>query len=100
MWHELADTLIAVVESVQAPPGSGLYVKEAEVEMPLEVMGAVRKGELIVYGSPPHSRWKAGVLPPVGMGRIHVELVEAAPPSARPPQDGKGEGAGEAHREQ
>ena len=96
MWYELADTLIAVVESVQAPPGSGLYVKEAEVEMPLEVLGAVRKGELIFYGSPPHSRWKAGVLPPVGMGRIHVELVEAA----TAPRDEKGEGAGEAHREQ
>jgi hypothetical protein len=64
-------------------------VTEADIEMPLEVLGAVRGGELIFYGSPPHSRWKAGVLPPVGMGRIHVALVE----------DEKGEGAGEAHRE-
>jgi hypothetical protein len=77
MWYELADTLIAVVESVQAPPGSGLYVTEADVELPLEVMGAVRGGELIFYGSPPHTRWKSGVLPPVGMGRIHVALVDA-----------------------
>jgi hypothetical protein len=94
MRYELADTLIAVVESVQAPPGSDLYVTEADVEMPLEVLSAVRHGELILYGSPPHTRWKSGVLPPVGMGRIHVALVEAAA------QDEQGEGDGEAHRVQ
>ena len=95
MWYELADTLIAVVESVQAPPGSGLYVTEADVEMPLEVLSAVRHGELILYGSPPHTRWKSGVLPPVGMGRIHVALVQESPP-----QDEQEEGDGEAHRVQ
>ncbi|MFL6331788.1 MAG: hypothetical protein ACJ754_00430, partial [Pyrinomonadaceae bacterium] len=91
MWYELADTLIAVVESVQAPPGSGLLVTEADVEMPLEVMGAVQNGRLIFYGSPPHTRWKSGVLPPVSIGRIHVGLLEE-------PEEERSEP--EAHREQ
>jgi hypothetical protein len=87
MWHELADTLIAVVESVQAPPGSGLFVTEAEIEMPLEVLGAVRDGQLIFYGSPPHTRWKSGVLPPVSVGHIRVGLLEPTPEVEAEPRD-------------
>ena len=76
VWNELADTLIALVDSVRPPPDSGLVVTEAELEIPLEVGGAVRDGKLIVFASPPHTRWKSGMLPQVHMGRIRVTLEE------------------------
>ena len=85
-WSELADTLVALVEAVEPPAGSGLVVTEAEIDVPLEVQSGVRGGELIFYGAPPHTRWQSGVLPPVHMGRLRVELVEeesAGPTGAR-----------------
>jgi hypothetical protein len=84
MWHELSDTLIALVESVQAPPEAGLVVTEVDLDIPLEAQAGIRNGELVIYGSVPHSRWVAGVLPPVSLGKLHVELLEDAPaPEAR-----------------
>lgn len=79
MLRELSETLAELVESVSSPPGSGLVVTEAEIDLPLEVWGAVRGGELVFYGHPPHTRWKTGVLPPVHMGRLRVELIEEEP---------------------
>lgn len=73
---ELSETLAALVESVQTPPGSGLVVTEAEIDIPLEVRGGVREGQLILFGGPPHTRWKSGVLPQVHMGHIRVVLAE------------------------
>jgi hypothetical protein len=73
-WYELADVLIGLVESVQAPPDSGLVVTEAEMDVPLEVNSAWRNGELIFFGAPPHSRWKSGVLPAIHLSRLRVEL--------------------------
>ena len=73
---ELAEMLIALVESVQAPSASGLVVTEAEMDVPLEVSSAVRQGEVVIFGSVPHSRWQAGVLPLVNQGRLRVELLE------------------------
>jgi hypothetical protein len=75
---ELAEMLLALIESVQAPPDSGLLVTEAELDVPLEVTGGESKGELIIFGTVPHSRWKAGVLPTVHMGRLRVELQDAS----------------------
>jgi hypothetical protein len=77
---ELAEMLVALIESVKAPPESGLLVTEAELDVPLEVTGGERRGELIIFGSVPHSRWKAGVLPPAHMGRLRIELVDDATP--------------------
>ena len=75
-WHELAETLLELVESV-APQGEpGLVVTEAELEIPLEVGGAVDRGRLVFYAGAPHSRWRTGFLPPVHRSRIRVELVE------------------------
>jgi len=79
---ELAETLVALIESVQAPPETGLLVTEAELDVPLEVTGGERKGELIIFGSAPHSRWIAGVLPPAHRGRLRVELVDDATPQS------------------
>lgn len=75
---ELADVLVALVESVQPPPDAGLIVTEAEMDVPLEMSSGVRRGELIIFGAVPHSRWKAGVLPPVHLGRLRVELMDSS----------------------
>jgi hypothetical protein len=75
-WNELADVLLALVESVQAPRDVGLVVTEADLDIPLEVASAMRDGTLVFYGSAPHTRWKSGILPPVHLGRLHVELFD------------------------
>ncbi len=77
LWNALSETLLQLVESVQAPPGSGMTVTEALIEIPLEVQSAVRSGELVFFANPPHSRWKSGVLPDVHLGRLRIELMEA-----------------------
>lgn len=74
----LAETLIALVESVQSPPGFGLTVTEASIAIPLEINVVVEKGRLAFYGAPPHSRWVAGFLPETHMTRIEVRLLEEA----------------------
>jgi hypothetical protein len=74
--RELAQTLIELIESVQPPEDSGLIVTEAELDVPLETSSAVHKDKLIFLGNVPHSRWKAGFLPPVAMSKIRVVLEE------------------------
>jgi hypothetical protein len=80
--RELSATLAAVIEGLEPPPGSGLIVTQAELDLPLEVYGARRGNELVFLGDVPHSRWKSGVLPPVHMSHLTVELV----PSTRSPE--------------
>jgi len=75
MWTPLSDTLLQLVHSMMAPPGTGITVTEALLEIPLEVQGALKNGDLVFYGTPPHSRWKSGVLPEVHMSRIRIELI-------------------------
>jgi hypothetical protein len=75
MWNELSDTLIALIESIEAPPGSGLIVTEAVMDIPLEVRGGVRNGKLVFLGSVPHTRWKSGVLPQIHMSHLRVALA-------------------------
>ncbi|MEZ5426055.1 MAG: hypothetical protein R2747_07315 [Pyrinomonadaceae bacterium] len=74
--RELAQTLIELIEGLQPPPDSGLVVTEAEIELPLESAGAIHGEELIFLADVPHSRWKAGFLPPVAMGKLRVLLDE------------------------
>lgn len=74
--HELADTLLNLIEGVTPPAAHGLIVTEAELDIPLEVTGGFQLGELVFYSSVPHSRWKAGFLPHTHMGRLRIELVE------------------------
>lgn len=69
----LADTLIALLGHVDAPPGMGLWVTELAVQMPLEVRAAVVDGRLELLAQAPHSRWDAGFLPPVQ--RMSARLV-------------------------
>ena len=75
MWVELADTLIGLGRSMQAPPECGIVVTRAEVEIPLEVSVGVRRGRLVFFAMPPHTRWKSGVLPPVHLSRMSFELL-------------------------
>jgi hypothetical protein len=75
MRTELADTLMALAEALIAPVANGIVVTDAEVEMPLEVIAATRGGQLVFFGSAPHTRWRTGVLPEVHVVKLHV--VEA-----------------------
>ena len=71
-WTELTETLVGLIESVQAPADSGLSVYEVTMDVPLEV--TMRPGEdgLVFYGRVPHSRWRAGFLPPVHLSHLDV----------------------------
>ncbi|HEY7036582.1 MAG TPA: hypothetical protein VH482_34960 [Thermomicrobiales bacterium] len=75
---ELAQTLTALIEGLVPPTGSGLVVTAAEMDVPLEVSGAVIDGNLIFYGAPPHSRWKSGLLPPVHLGHLSIAVEPTA----------------------
>jgi hypothetical protein len=74
MYYELADTLIALVDSIEPPPGVGLFVTEAMLEVPLEIAGAVENDKLIFYAAPPHTRFKSGILPTVHRTTMRIEL--------------------------
>ena len=74
MYYELADTLIALVDCIEPPAGTGLFVMEASLEVPLEVAGAIENEKLIFYASPPHTRWISGVLPAIHRTRLHIEF--------------------------
>lgn len=76
IYRELGDTLAALVAALTPTADSGLVVTHAELDVPLEVTGAVEHGRLVFYGNVPHSRWQAGFLPPVHPGRLVVALLE------------------------
>jgi len=73
---ELADTLIALLEAMEAPPGLGLSVVEASLEMPMEVLGIEVGGRLVFYAAPAHSRWKSGVLMPLQRSALRMVALE------------------------
>ena len=81
IWSELSETLIALIESFEAPPDSGLVVTEVALDVPLEVQSGVRDGELIFFGSMPHTRWTSGVLPLMHLGQLTIGLL--SPEDAR-----------------
>lgn len=74
--RELSQTLIELIESVQPPADAGLIVTEAEIDVPLETGSATAGDKLIFLANVPHSRWKAGFLPPVATSKIRVVLEE------------------------
>lgn len=74
----LAETLLEVVEALRLPLQRGLVVTEAEVALPLEVSVVAGEHELLITGSAPHTRFRSGVLPPVHLTRLRVELQEGA----------------------
>ena len=78
LWRPLSETLLQLIDAVQAPEGCGITVTEAYIELPLEIQSGMTGGELVFYGIAPHSRWKSGVLPEVHMGTLRIELMEEA----------------------
>jgi hypothetical protein len=76
MTRPLADTLLALVGSVADAPAYGLTVTELSLELPVELQMAEHQGVLTLLGSPPHSRWKAGFLPPVHPLRMSFTLID------------------------
>jgi hypothetical protein len=73
----LADTLIALVESLQAPPDSGLVVEQATLDVPLEGrLDTIAGGRLVFNASLPHTRWMSGFLPPVHTAHLEVGTPE------------------------
>jgi len=78
----LADTLLDVVNALRPPQDTGLVITEAEVELPLELWAVAQGRKLVIVGSAPHSRFKSGVLPPVHLTRLRLELLENEVPGS------------------
>ena len=78
---ELHKTLVAAVQAVSPPPGSGLEVTQVDIDLPLEIVVGVRDGRPVVAGTAPHSRWTAGVLPEAHMSHLRIEAMELPPPT-------------------
>ena len=76
MARSLADTLLALVGSVADAPSYGLTVTELSLELPLELQAAWYRGRLTLLADAPHSRWKAGFLPPVHPLRLSLTLID------------------------
>lgn len=76
MWHELSETILALAESFDVSPASGLTLTDVLVDLPLEVTSAVQHGQLIVYATPPFTRYKSGVLPQVHTSHLAFALME------------------------
>jgi hypothetical protein len=72
----LAETLVALVESLEAPPDSGLVVACATLDVPLEGWVVEAHGGPLFLASVPHTRWTGGFLPHVQLA--HIELAEEA----------------------
>jgi hypothetical protein len=70
----LAETLVALVESLDPPEESGLVVSSATLDVPLEGWVVDGRDAPIFLASVPHTRWRFGFLPPVNLA--HVELAE------------------------
>lgn len=75
---DLSETLVAVVSALQAPADTGIVITGAEVDLPLELRLVRRGSQPAVVGGPPHTRWISGVLPPVHLSHLVVELIPAS----------------------
>jgi hypothetical protein len=85
---ELHRTLTAAVEAIAPPAGTGLVVTEVELDLPLEIVAGERDRRVVVAGTVPHSRWEAGVLPPVHVAHLHIALADPPPPTLERPHGG------------
>ena len=70
----LSETLLAFVDSLEPPEGSGLSITAATLDVPLE--GWVAEGPVFL-ASVPHTRWVSGFLPPVSLAHIEFGDDEA-----------------------
>jgi co-chaperonin GroES (HSP10) len=71
----LADTLVALVESLEEARAPGLTVTEATLDVPLEgSVVATSRGPVFV-AAPAHTRWRTGFLPPLHLA--HFGLAQS-----------------------
>jgi len=70
----LADTLLALVDSLELPEGSGLAITSATLDVPLEGRVVPMRGAPVFLAAVPHTRWRSGVLPAVHLA--HFGLAE------------------------
>lgn len=68
----LSDTLVAFVESLAAVDAPGIAVESATMDVPLEGRVVEIGGTPTFFAHAPHSRWRAGLLPPVHVAHMHV----------------------------
>jgi hypothetical protein len=73
----LAETLVGLVESLEAPRGSGIEVTSATIDVPLEGRVVLAHGAPVFHATLPHTRWRSGLLPPVHVA--HLVIGEAWP---------------------
>jgi hypothetical protein len=77
LWHSFADTLLQISECVDASAAPGFVVTEADVDLPLEMRIVGEPGQrATLQAIAPHSRWKAGFLPPVHRCRLRFVADE------------------------
>lgn len=72
----LAETLVALVESLQPRHGSGLVVEHATLDIPLEGRVDATPRGAVFSASLPHTRWLSGFLPPVHVAHLDVVQTE------------------------
>lgn len=72
----LAETLLALVASVERTQRPGLVVTSAVIDVPLEGSVVASRRGPVFLAAPAHSRWKSGFLPPVHVA--HIEIASEA----------------------
>lgn len=70
----LADTLVALVDSLTVSETPGLAVTSATMDVPLEGRVVESYGAPTFFACVPHTRWRSGVLPPLHVA--HLRIVE------------------------
>ncbi len=79
MWHELNETILALIDSFDVPAGSGLVITGVQIDFPLEVSSTiVRDGHLVFLATPPFTRFVSGVLPKVHASHLSFQLIDSA----------------------
>ncbi len=73
----LFETLVALVEGLEVPAGSGVVVDSAAIEVPLEGRVVPSHGPPVFLATVPHTRWRSGFLPPVHVARLRIEEATA-----------------------
>jgi len=76
MQTELSAALERVIGAIVDATTAAVVITEAEIDFPLEVTAATRCGELVFFGSAPHTRWVSGVLPEVHVARLRVGVTD------------------------
>jgi hypothetical protein len=84
---QLSDTLLALIEALDAPDGAGLHLTGAEVQAPLQLSMQRQEGQLLLGGAPPATVMHTGFDPVVHRTRLIVEL--------QAPQGGEKPGTGD-----